>query len=100
LGNQIHLSDIGSDNYFMVNNYDRSGVAAAIRNTGRNPAGMHLTTNNVFGSNQINWGNWANLQAPGCPNLNNWTAICPKGSVQVGMTNACGHFYPICKKLS
>ncbi len=87
LGNQVHLSDVGSDNYIMVHRYDASGIPGALKNMGRNPAGMHQVAN-------------GNLQAPGCPDLNNWAAVCPSGSVQVGMTHSCNQFYPICKKLN
>lgn len=53
----------------------------------RNPAGMHQVAK-------------GNLQDPGCPSLDNWVAVCPSGSVQVGMTNSCNQFYSICKKLN
>ena len=89
LGNQVHVSDIGSDNYFMVNRYDKSGITGSIKNAGRDPVN--------FKSGQA--GNNVQAQLVGCPADNNWAAICPKGSVQVGMSASCEGFYPICRNL-
>ncbi len=87
LGNQVHLSDIGSDSYLMVDRFDASGIDGAIKNSGRNLA-------------KIDFVRTGNQQAPGCPDKNNWAAICPAGTVQVGLTNSCGQFYPICRRLN
>ena len=87
LGNQVHVTDVGSDSYIMVDRYDASTVAGAIKNAGRNPAKMEFTRS-------------GEQQAPGCPDPGNWAAICPAGTVQVGLTHSCNQFYPVCRKLN
>jgi len=87
LGNQVHLSDIGSDSYLMVDRFDASGIDGAIKNSGRK-------------LDRVDYTRTGNQQAPGCPSSQNWAAICPAGTVQVGLTHSCNQFYPVCRRLN
>ncbi len=83
----ITTPEIGTENYIFVDAYDASQISGALKNIGRNNS--TVTTRSA-----------GNLQRPGCPRMDNWAAICPPGTYQVGMSNSCNQFYPICKKLN
>jgi hypothetical protein len=93
---KLTVGDIGTDDYLFVDSYDNGPdkMAGSIKRSGRAaPSAVNqISTQNATYPNR-------NPQRPGCPDSSNLTAICPNKYYQVGMTNSCGVFYPICKKL-
>ncbi len=71
----------------MVDRFDASGIDGAIKNSGRK-------------LDRVDYTRTGNQQAPGCPSSQNWAAICPAGTVQVGLTHSCNQFYPVCRRLN